>query len=50
MHTYLCVIEAFMPILMELFKTVWIVLLAISYVIMSVIVIVRRKGKDGSTL
>lgn len=45
MHTYLCVIETFMPILMELFKTVWIVLLVISYVIMSVIAIMRRKGK-----
>lgn len=45
MHTFLCVVEIFSPILMELFKTGWIVLLVISYVIMFVIAIMRRKGK-----
>lgn len=34
------------PILIEWFKTGWIVLLVISYVIMFVIAIMRRKGKE----
>lgn len=45
MHTSLCVVETFSPILMELFKTGWIVLLIISHVVMFVIAVMRRKGK-----